>query len=95
MFVKTTTWLIKKKNALFKECLYTVLNSNDLWDLADEQWFCEGQASPTLKIRERAMLVGSRINNTVGGPKMGHGRNLQRLRTIYNLKGWPLWVFSA
>lgn len=29
-----------------------VLNSNDLWDLADEQWFCEGQASPTLKIRE-------------------------------------------
>ena len=72
-----------------------VLNSNSLWDLADEQWFCEGQASPTLKIREGATLVGLRINNTVGGPKMGHGRELQRLQTIYNLKRRSLWVFSA
>lgn len=85
----------KNKSALFKECLYMVLKSNNLWDLADEQWFCEGQASPTFKIRERATLVESSINNTVGGPKMGHGRDLQRLQTIHNLKGRSLWVFSA
>lgn len=60
----------KNKSALFKVCLY-MLNSNNLWDLADKQWFCEGQASPTLEIRERALLVGSRINKAVGGPKTG------------------------
>lgn len=63
----------KNKSASFKECLYMVLNSNNLWHLADEQWFCEGQTSPTLKIRERTMLVGPRINNAAGGPKMRHG----------------------
>lgn len=72
-----------------------VLNGNNLWALAEEQWFCEGQASPAFKIRERSTLMGSGIKSTVGGPKMGHGRNIQRLPTIYNRKGRSLWVFSA
>lgn len=76
----------KNKSALFKECLYMVLNSNNLWALAAEQWVFEGQASPT---------VGSRINGAVGGPKMGHGGDLQRLLTIYHQKARSLWVFSA
>lgn len=29
----------KNRSAVFKECLYMVLDSNNLWDLADEQWF--------------------------------------------------------
>lgn len=39
--------------------------------------------------------VGSRINPTVGGPKMGHGGDLQRLLTIYHQQARSLWVFSS
>jgi len=61
----------ENRSALFKECLYVVLNSSNLWDLAEEQWFCEGQASPTLKIRERTALVGLRINKHCWRPRDG------------------------
>lgn len=48
---------MRTKNALFKECLYMVLNSNNLWALAAEQWVWEGQASPTPWGRELTTLL--------------------------------------
>lgn len=34
-----------------------VLNNNNLWALAAEQWVCEGQASPTLWGQELTALL--------------------------------------
>lgn len=47
----------ENKSALFKECLYMVLDSNNPWALAAEQWVCEGQASPALWAGELTTLL--------------------------------------